>query len=217
MEATMNIVTQAMQEVLLGFKPKPDLLENLTPPIPATQKHTYQELVEMQKKDPIAFKNYIENSGTTTAHLKAGQDTIAVVDKMLLEKGFVDWEAVPADDFVLQVDLDMDREAALKHMEPIIPLLCRRIPLGLKWATYKSKSGKHTHAVFTMPEPMELYERMAWQAVLGSDRMREALNLIGLHNGVLNQVVLFMPRDKSGITFEDLTFEVPVRRVKDVE
>jgi hypothetical protein len=68
-----------------------------------------------------------------------------------------------------------------------------------------------------MPEPMELYERMTWQAVLGSDRMREALNLIGLHNGVLNQVVLFMPKDKSGIIFEDLTFEAPVRRIKDDE
>jgi hypothetical protein len=111
----------------------------------------------------------------------------------------------------------MDREAALKYMEPVIPLLCRRVPQGLRWATYASKSGNHTHAVFTMLGPMELYERLAWQACLGSDRIREALNLIGLHNGVLNQVVLFMPKDKSGIIFEDLVFETPVRRIKDVD
>jgi hypothetical protein len=189
MEATMSIVTDVMREVLLGQKTMPKL-ENLTPSLP------------------------LDESGQATAHLKKGEDCLRVVDKMLREKGFVDWEAVPATDCTLQVDLDMPWREAKLVLDPIIPMLKTRIGLGLKWAHYPSKSGEHTHAVFMLPEPMKLYERMAWQAALGSDRKREALNLIGLHNGVRNQVVLFMPKDTSGIIYESLDAADAPRRIK---
>jgi hypothetical protein len=189
METAMSVVNRA--KIPIPFTDT--MLENLTPSLP---------------------QEYCDESGQTTAHLKKGEDCLRVVDKMLREKGFVDWEAVPATDMVLQVDLDMPWREAKLVLDPIIPMLKQRIGLGLKWAHYPSKSGEHTHAVFMLPEPMELYERMAWQAALGSDRKREALNLIGLHNGVLNQVVLFTPKDTSGIIYESLDAADAPRRIK---
>lgn len=156
-------------------------------------------------------------SGSATAHLNAGEDTLVVVNKMLLEQGYVDWEAVPANDHCLQVDLDLPVEEVWLRINPIIPILSRRVGDGLKMAHYPSKSGQHTHVIFTLPEPMLLMERMAWQAVLGSDPKREALNLVGLNNGVLNQVVLFMPKERSGLQFVDIAPNPYDRRIKDVE
>lgn len=154
-------------------------------------------------------------SGSTTAYLSAGEDTLVVVNKMLAEKGYVDWEAVPAHDHVLQLDLDMGTEMALAYIKEMVPLLSRRVGQGLQMAHYPSKSGKNTHVVFALPDPMPEMERMAWQAVMGSDRTREALNLIGIHNGVLNQVVLFQPKDKNGIIYENIRPTEFERRIKE--
>lgn len=156
-------------------------------------------------------------SGSVTAHLNAGEDTLVVVNKMLLEQGYVDWEAVPANDHCLQVDLDLPEREAWLRINPIIPMLSRRIGSGLRMSHYSSKSGKHIHVIFVLPEPMPLMERMAWQAILGSDPKREALNLIGLNNGVLNQVVLFMPKERSGLQFVDITPNPYNRRIKEID
>lgn len=156
-------------------------------------------------------------SGSVTAHLTAGEDTLVVVNKMLLEKGYVEWEAVPADDHVLQLDMDLTPPEVWLRLNPIMPMLSRRVGAGLKMAHYVSKSGQNTHVIFALPSPMALLERMAWQAILGSDPKREALNLIGLNNGVLNQVLLFMPRDRSDLQFVDIEPNSYDRRIKDVE
>lgn len=176
---------------------------------------TLPELLALQKSDPEKFNEYIK-SGSTTEHLGAGEDTLLVVDKMLEDLGYVDWEAVPANDFTIQLDLDMNEEQAIGVVDKWCPLLRRRTVLGLKWAHYVSKGGKNTHVIFSLPDAMPLFERIAWQALMGSDPMREALNLIGINNGVKNQAVLFMPKDRSSLEFHDVPVATYDRRIKEV-
>lgn len=74
---------------------------------------------------------------------------------------------------VLQLDLDshdaFDEATALltqfkKHLEINSALWC------------KSKTEEHRHIYVYLEKPMDRGDRIAWQAFLGSDRTREALN-----------------------------------------
>lgn len=62
-------------------------------------------------------------------------------------------------------------------------------------AVYKSRSGNR-HVVVKLPEAISDEERIAWQAVLGSDQKREALSLISCGRDVKNPVLLFMRKDR---------------------
>jgi hypothetical protein len=58
-----------------------------------------------------------------------------------------------------------------------------------RWA---SKSGKGLHVVLSC-KPMEAAQRIALQACLGSDKVRESLAIGMLIDGIKNPIVLFKP------------------------
>lgn len=96
-----------------------------------------------------------------------------------------------SDDMTLQLDLDSDE--ALRTFYEQIELLNS---LGFLWDGYDtlpSKSG-NTHVLVRLPQPVPIEERIALQAMLGSDRKREMLALAGLRAGQENPVLLFRPR-----------------------
>lgn len=193
-----------------------DLMKKHKTKVNLTLSPKQQAMIDLMKKDPKAFKELVDKSGATTAHLGAGEDALAICEKMLLEKGFIDWEAIPADPYTLQIDLDMPKEQAEDRIKPFLNILNKRLDseFGLSWVSYPSKSGSNTHVVIIMPLPMEQTERLAWQVVFGDDPMRSALNLMGCARGVLNQVQLFMPRDRSDFVYQVVEPEGYPRRIK---
>jgi hypothetical protein len=58
------------------------------------------------------------------------------------------------------------------------------------YETTKSRSG-NIHVHIPLPEPMPIVERIAWQAVFGSDQLREGISLINVYRGAANPVLLF--------------------------
>ena len=75
----------------------------------------------------------------------------------------------------LQLDLDGARALRLYGMQYAI---LRKAGLTKKWRekVLASKKPGHVHVVITMPRKIQNLERVALQAVLGSDVRREAFN-----------------------------------------
>lgn len=68
----------------------------------------------------------------------------------------------------------------------------------MKRIYYPSKSGfPRTHIIVTMPFNMSNLERIAWQAVLGSDPVRELLSMIRLTNGLEHPTLFCEPKEKN--------------------
>ncbi|HET9285660.1 MAG TPA: hypothetical protein VFR24_27220 [Candidatus Angelobacter sp.] len=87
--------------------------------------------------------------------------------------------------------LDLDTEAALAQYERVLPIVKAEFSINYieKW---KSKSG-NTHIAITLSDPFPFEERLALQAALGSDGVREALSLKCLLNKCTEPSILFRP------------------------
>lgn len=81
----------------------------------------------------------------------------------------------------LQVDIDSDNQ--LKAFENNFNRLCQSLHQDIYQVRTQSKSGKGFHIRVLMPWPLEPVERIAWQACLGSDPVREILSLIRFRRG----------------------------------
>lgn len=70
-----------------------------------------------------------------------------------------------------------------------------RLLAGLKWipaaTQITSSPGGNIHVRILLPKPMPLIERIALQAILGSDRRREAYNYIRAKSRMPYPVLLF--------------------------
>ena len=122
----------------------------------------------VEKKDHAAF---------VTAQLSAdGEDQ--------------EWEVVVADDMTLMLDYD----------QPTVPMQYDRI-VGNLFAnfkqinTYTSRSG-NLHILIHLSTPLTALERVAWQAALGSDPIREACHLNSLQKQELNPILLVMKKNR---------------------
>jgi hypothetical protein len=84
----------------------------------------------------------------------------------------------PADSRTLQVDLDGARELAFYWLQLLrFSAKCSELGIVLDAVSLtRSRSGKHWHAEIKMRKSMKLIERIALQAILGSDRSRELCN-----------------------------------------
>ncbi len=64
-----------------------------------------------------------------------------------------------------------------------------------KWKVTPSKGGlPHRHIVVKLRQPASLLERVAMQATLGSDPMREAISIKRAKDGEENVVIFFEPK-----------------------
>jgi hypothetical protein len=90
--------------------------------------------------------------------------------------------------------LDLDSEEAVECFEALLP---KAVEL---WSVqvadrYHSKSGPpNTHVVLKLSEPRSAAWRIALQAALGSDPVRELLSLRRLDNGIVEPSRLYRPR-----------------------
>jgi hypothetical protein len=65
------------------------------------------------------------------------------------------------------------------------------LTVGWKEKLLPSKKAGHAHVVITLPMPIKNLERVALQAILGSDIKREAFNYTRVKNGNKYPIVLF--------------------------
>lgn len=106
-----------------------------------------------------------------------------------------DCDLVVADDYTLLLDLDGGEDAVGFFWSQISMLERNRaMPLNAGIDVWQSKSGENHHARIKLLAPMLLHERLLLQAVLGSDRVREALGYIRRVRAIENPIVLFKPR-----------------------
>lgn len=90
--------------------------------------------------------------------------------------------------------IDLDTIAARKQFDRTLPVLQQHYAMSDPEFT-ESKSG-NTHAVIRLAEPQPLHVRIAMQAALGSDGVKEALALIRHEHGVQEPCLLFRPKKK---------------------
>ena len=102
-------------------------------------------------------------------------------------KGF---HVVECDDYTLL--LDLDDEESKKQYSKMLPFFINL--LGAKeYQRWDSKSG-NLHVIVRLPKAFPLSERLAFQAILGSDPKRELFSMIGAVNGIQNPSILFKPK-----------------------
>jgi hypothetical protein len=90
--------------------------------------------------------------------------------------------------------LDLDSEEAEAQFRNELEAVNRLLGV-LKVEEWPSKrGGAHKHAVVWLKTPATALERIALQAALGSDPLREILSVIRLRNGIAEPSRLFRPR-----------------------
>jgi hypothetical protein len=119
-------------------------------------------------------------------------DTWEEGGKKALEAGF---KIVPARKATVLLDLDTPEDVA--RYEAILERIQK--PMGHAWGLkeverWKSKSGVGTHVHLEMTSDLNEYERVALQALLGSDPVRELISLMRMRHGVTHPSRLFRPQ-----------------------
>jgi hypothetical protein len=88
--------------------------------------------------------------------------------------------------------LDLDTPEALAQYQRVLPKLLDNYDV-VSTQSWLSKSG-NTHVRIELGREMTLPERLALQAALGSDGVRELLSLRRFHNGIAEPSRLFRPK-----------------------
>jgi hypothetical protein len=102
-------------------------------------------------------------------------------------------DIVEANERTLQLDFDTD-EAYQAFITQHCGRLLNFVEVDRIYSTV-SRSG-HKHVYIELPKPVELPYRIAMQAALGSDPVREFLNLMRAVDGISSPVILFEKKDR---------------------
>lgn len=125
-------------------------------------------------------------------HSEAGatvnNDHAEAARKVLMDKGLdKEWEVIVAHEDMLQIDIDGTKTP--DTFGRLISILESQVgPVSYKVTI--SKSGNR-HVTVYMSRPMNILERVAWQAIFGSDPVREAAHLRSIQKNELNPILLF--------------------------
>ena len=120
-----------------------------------------------------------------------------VIDTMetgLLKKNNPNLEIVPPKANELQLDYDCNEIP--QQFQDVLEILHERFIKAITYQTFRSASKKHWHVVITLPEEIDNRERIMWQALFGSDYVREGLSFLRDINGIPNPSVLYMYKDR---------------------
>lgn len=107
------------------------------------------------------------------------------------------YDVIQSDSFTLLLDLDTP-EAKAQYARVFPKFVEHYEPLSSN--TWLSKSG-NTHVSITLRDPLPLRERIALQAALGSDGVKEVLSLVRARNGCSEPCLLFKPKPVEDIDF----------------
>ncbi len=121
-------------------------------------------------------------------------DHVLAAQKTLDDNGYAkEWQVVVADDKMLMLDYDQRPYYCTlpEQFYDTLGILEQALHEDQFFTVHESKGG-NTHALVRLTVPMDIYERIAWQAAFGSDPKREALHLLSVSRGELNPILLFM-------------------------
>lgn len=90
--------------------------------------------------------------------------------------------------------LDIDTEENYKLFNTRILKIEDELALKITWAEYQSTTPGHRHIVVELPFEIDNYQRIALQAVLGSDLIRELLSIFRIWNNDPFPTLLAMKR-----------------------
>lgn len=99
------------------------------------------------------------------------------------------FDVIQSTEMVLLVDLDTPE--ALAQFRRVLPKVIANYGIA-NIQTWKSKSG-NTHKLIRLTSPLPVETRIALQAALGSDGVREVLSLKRRQNGCDEPCLLFRP------------------------
>lgn len=116
----------------------------------------------------------------------------AARDMRITEARLLGFEVVFGDETHLLLDIDQPELPMVFHS--LMAMAYDRFGAHIE-AQWKSKSG-NTHVAISLAFPMSMVERIALQAMLGSDPRKEMMSLCSHHIGVDNPVLLFKPPPK---------------------
>ena len=114
------------------------------------------------------------------------EDREVYMDRKLSE-GFVIYR--PEDNELL---LDLDTPIQRLKFGEIYGRLCFEYP-GISYKWWVSESGNGTHVVVVLPFPVSMELRLALQAILGSDPVKELLSVFRLREGDPIPTLLAVP------------------------
>jgi len=116
----------------------------------------------------------------------------------LKREGYAEnWEVRVANEKLLMLDYD-ERvfDATLpEQFYTTLAILEQSIGQTQFFTVHESKGG-NTHALVHLTVPMDVYERIAWQAAFGSDPKREVLHLLSVSRNELNPILLYMRKEQ---------------------
>lgn len=95
--------------------------------------------------------------------------------------------------------LDFDQPDLPPGFLPNLEILEQAVRQTVQFTTTNSRSG-NKRVIVHLPFAMPIFERIAWQAALGSDPKREALHLLAVLRDEKSPIVLVMPKVKNLIT-----------------
>ena len=115
-------------------------------------------------------------------------DHALYAERTLVKQGLdKDWEVVVATSTTLQLDIDGDTLPS--NFNRLLGMLEEQVGRAVSEVS-GSKSG-NLHVVITMKNPMDILERIAWQAIFGSDSVREACHIGSAKRNEQNPILLF--------------------------
>ena len=146
----------------------------------------------------------MKNSGSEVEGV-LNNDHAQAAQKFLENEGYAkEWQVVVADDKMLMLDYDQRLyDCTLpEQFYDTLGILEQALHEAQFFTVHESKGG-NTHALVRLTIPMDIYERIAWQAAFGSDPKREALHLLSVSRGELNPILLFMSKPVEQKLLED--------------
>lgn len=137
------------------------------------------------------LKDFAESMGLLELHesgsgLNAEDFNAALVDAQL--RGFIVHQGNSN-----TLLLDIDSPSAQEQFDRVFPAFERNVTYQ-KVERWNSKSG-NSHYKITLEEDFTALERVAMQAALGSDGVKELLAIFRIQNGIEEPSILFQPKD----------------------
>ena len=138
-------------------------------------------------------------------------DHIEQVEKLMFDEGIKDTHEIVLP-LANQLQIDIDHEELPRRFTDSLNILLKAMDGPIAVTRYRSRHGR-LHVVIDLPHELSALERVAWQAALGSDGIREAMGLCALRRNVKNGTLLIHRKD-GGDVIDTVTLEPAGRKFR---
>lgn len=102
-----------------------------------------------------------------------------------------------------QLQLDIDNNHAFAIYQELLPIVEKYYGVVTVKVTPSRSGGEKRHVTLTLLAPLNPFERIALQACLGSDRVREILGVVQAMNGDPHPTLFLERKPDAGQTIPD--------------